>query len=214
MKTPKHDQVRWQSLISQLRTERNWSCGKKKSQLFADGMTYWSCLKWTNHLDWTGLRHINANVEKKKKSNVKKNTHRLIGSEPKGVIQFPIAPRYNCLKLDVSEEQVWINVEMCSAHLHVHTVSWMWILAVHLQRTFLPEIILLSALSQSLCVGLPAQVSVQLGSFQSIRSLQDPPADNDDVRALVEDDFLWSGVLLPQNIPCKRDGSEWGEKTN
>lgn len=57
-------------------------------------------------------------------------------------------------------------------------------------------------MSQSLCVGLPAQVSVQLSSFQSIRGPQDPPADDDDVRALVEDDFLWSGVLLPQNIPC------------
>lgn len=61
--------------------------------------------------------------------------------------------------------------------------------------------ILLSALTQSLCVGLPAQLSVQFSSFQPVGGLQDPPADDDDVRAPVEDDFLWSGVLLPQNIP-------------
>lgn len=71
---------------------------------------------------------------------------------------------------------------------------------LHLQWAFLLQMVLFSTLAQSLCVGLPAHLSVQLSSFQPIRGLQDPPANDDDVRALVENDFLWSGVLLPQNI--------------
>lgn len=62
--------------------------------------------------------------------------------------------------------------------------------------------LLLATLAQSLCVSLPARLSVRLGSFQLIRGLQDTPTDDDDIRALVVEDFLWSGILLAQHISC------------
>lgn len=59
--------------------------------------------------------------------------------------------------------------------------------------------------AQSLCVGLPAGLPVQLGRFEPIRGLQDTPTNDDGIRALAEDDVLWRGVLLAQHIPCLRE---------
>lgn len=62
--------------------------------------------------------------------------------------------------------------------------------------------LLLVTLAQSLCVSLPARLSVQLSGFQPIRGLQDAPTDDDDIRALVAEDFFWSSILLAQLISC------------
>lgn len=73
---------------------------------------------------------------KKKKSGKRKrlkNIHRLIGSKYKGVIYFPIAPRYSCLKLDICEEQVWINMWKCVLHTYVYILFHECELPVYLQ---------------------------------------------------------------------------------
>lgn len=62
--------------------------------------------------------------------------------------------------------------------------------------------LLLVTLAQSLCVSLPARLSVQLSRFQPIRGLQDAPTDDDDIRALVAEDFFRSSVLLAKPISC------------
>lgn len=63
-----------------------------------------------------------------------------------------------------------------------------------------------AALARSLSVSIPARLPVQLRSFHPIRCCQNASSHDDDIRGFAVDNFLWSGVLLAQQISCKGGG--------
>lgn len=63
-----------------------------------------------------------------------------------------------------------------------------------------------AALAHSLSVSIPARLPVQLCSFHPIRGCQNASSHDDDIRGFAVDNFLWSGVLLAQQISCKGGG--------